>query len=155
MKVQYMRGDIFDTDISIICHLVNAQGVMAAGIAKDIRSKYPQVYKDYMDLWRETTDPTNFHQKKQLDLGEIIVTRMEEQVIISLVGQKYYGREKGRRYVSYDAIADGFEKIEKEFPNSTIAMPQIGSGLAGGDWDIIEGIIEGSCKTVTPVVYIL
>ena len=33
-------------------------------------------------------------------------------------------------------------------------MPQIGCGLAGGDWNIISKIIESECTNVFPVVYL-
>jgi O-acetyl-ADP-ribose deacetylase (regulator of RNase III) len=36
-----------------------------------------------------------------------------------------------------------------------VAMPKIGAGLAGGDWNVIEKIIEEECKGVQPVVYYL
>ncbi len=38
---------------------------------------------------------------------------------------------------------------------SIIAMPQIGSGLGGGDWQVIAAIIESRLTRVQPVVYIL
>jgi len=37
----------------------------------------------------------------------------------------------------------------------TIAMPKIGAGLAGGDWNVIESIIESELKTVQPIVFTL
>lgn len=34
----------------VICHQVNCQGVMGAGLAKQIRIRWPEVYVDYKKL---------------------------------------------------------------------------------------------------------
>jgi hypothetical protein len=34
-------------------------------------------------------------------------------------------------------------------------MPQIGAGLGGGDWQVIEAIIESEMTDIQPVVYTL
>jgi hypothetical protein len=43
--------------------------------------------------------------------------------------------------------------LEETLYGEEVAMPMIGSGLAGGDWNIIKAIIEAELKTVKPYVY--
>jgi O-acetyl-ADP-ribose deacetylase (regulator of RNase III) len=38
---------------------------------------------------------------------------------------------------------------------SEIAMPRIGAGLGGGNWNVIEAIIESELTHVKPYVYTL
>ena len=52
---------------------------------------------------------------------------------------QYYPNPKTKPF-DYDAYEWVLNCILKEFPLSTIAMPKIGFGLAGGNWNIIEEI---------------
>ncbi len=42
----------------------------------------------------------------------------------------------------YAAIRLVFKQIKHNFPNSRIAYPLIGAGLAQGDWNVISKIID-------------
>lgn len=55
----------------------------------------------------------------------------------------------------YDAFTLCMRKMNHIFKGLHIGLPQIGSHLAGGDWETIEGIILGELKDceVTVVVY--
>jgi O-acetyl-ADP-ribose deacetylase (regulator of RNase III) len=46
--------------------------------------------------------------------------------------------------------------MKAKFSGKTIGLPMIGAGLAGGDWDIIEKIIEDEMfgEYVTIVQYV-
>ena len=48
MKI--IDGDIFDSNADAIVHQVNCQGVMGAGVARQVRDKYPNVYVEYRAL---------------------------------------------------------------------------------------------------------
>ena len=45
--MRYVKGNILDSDADAILHQVNCQGVMGAGLAKQIRGRYPNVYEKY------------------------------------------------------------------------------------------------------------
>ena len=61
------------------------------------------------------------------------------RMVITGKHQIYYGYD-GRKLVSYDAIYDIFQSLSKKF--NEIAIPKIGCGLAGGNWEIVKRIIE-------------
>jgi O-acetyl-ADP-ribose deacetylase (regulator of RNase III) len=46
--------------------------------------------------------------------------------------------------------------MKEKFSGKTFGLPMIGAGLAGGDWDIIEGIIQEELngEDVTVVKYV-
>lgn len=152
MKIQYRKGDLFQTDIRTIVHGCNAQGVMGSGVAKIVKERYPEAFGIYYRT-------AQMHTSKEL-LGKNIVWFGPGRTIVNSVTQEYYGRD-GKRYADYDAIRSCMSKIESFFgadgPEtvSEIAMPQIGAGLGGGDWRVIETIIESELKTIQPVVYVL
>jgi O-acetyl-ADP-ribose deacetylase (regulator of RNase III) len=142
MKIQYEKGDIFESPHRAILHGCNAQGVMGAGFAARLKQEHPYAYKEYRDAY----------EGGKLHLGTILLVKAGKRLIIHGITQQYYGREN-RRYVSYDAIAHVMSAVEETLYGQVVAMPKIGAGLAGGDWNVIASIIESELKTVQPIVY--
>jgi len=145
MQIEYRKGDILITDIKHIVHGCNSRAVMGSGVAKAIRSKYPQAYKDYNDVYNNNG----------LELGNIVVSVQDDgKVIHNAITQKDYGRDATTVYVSYWAIAEVFRKIDSwNIPE--IAMPMLGAGLANGNWNVISAIIGNTLTKTKPIVYIL
>jgi len=145
MKIEYRKGDLLTTDVRHIMHGCNAQGVMGSGVAKAIREKYPEAYRDYNDMYNS----------RGLELGDVIFSAQEDgKIIINAITQKNYGKDKNTVYVSYWAIADVFRKIDCSSIES-VALPMIGAGLANGDWNVISAIIENTLVKTQPIVYVL
>ncbi len=153
MKIKYVEGNIFNTKIKTIVHGCNAQGAYGAGFAEAIRIDFPEAYHAYMNKYKANG---------KLVLGSIIIAPCGEagtdefKIIINAITQEYYGRDH-KRYVSYNAIADAMSRINliAKLGLKEVAMPKIGAGLAGGNWNIIEAIIESELKDVQPYVYVL
>lgn len=57
--------------------------------------------------------------------------------------------------IDYEALTMCMRKINHIFKGKRIGLPKIGSGLAGGDWNIIKEIIINELKDcdVTVVIY--
>ena len=145
MKIEYVKGDLLQTEVNHIIHGCNSRGVMGSGVAKVLREKYPQAYKDYIFKYN------NYG----LELGSIIASVQDDgKVIHNAITQKDYGRLDNHVYVSYWAIAEAFHKINS-LRIKEIAMPKIGAGLANGDWNVISAIIENTLTETKPYVYIL
>lgn len=145
MKIEYVKGDLFQTEVKYIIHGCNSKGVMGSGVAKILREKYPRAYQDYNDTYNSYG----------LELGNIIVSSQNDgKVIFNAITQQDYGRDPSRVYVSYWAIAEVFRKINQSGIKE-IAMPKIGAGLANGDWNVISAIIENTLIDTKPYVYVL
>lgn len=53
-------------------------------------------------------------------------------------------RNDGKRYLSYDALYKCMENLKdacEYYQVNEVAMPKIGCGLAGGNWEIVKEII--------------
>lgn len=144
-KIIYKKGNLFDTELEVIVHGVNCQGVMGSGVAKIIRDDFSEAYDVYVDE----------HINRGLILGNILPVLSNGKIIVNAMTQGAYGYD-GKRYASYDGIAMCMSKINAWAYSrdvEKVAMPLIGSGLGGGDWDVIEKIIESEMTYVEPVVY--
>ena len=147
MKITEIKGDLFAASQKALMHGCNAQAVMGSGVAKIVREKYPTAYRQYLQQ----------AECRNLIMGSAQFVDCGDRIIINAITQKFYGRD-GKRYVSYDAVADAMKLINQELPKIEIfqvAMPMIGAGLGGGDWSVISAVIEAELTDVEPFVYIL
>lgn len=133
--IKYIDGDLVRDaeDFDVIVHCCNCFCQMGSGIAPQIKAKFPEAYK--VDCETKSGDRNK--------LGTITFTKNSPVTVVNLYGQfGYNARRFGGRDVDYDALRSGFKEIKNKFGGKTFGMPKLGAGLAGGDWDIIEKIIE-------------
>jgi len=138
--ITYKQGNILDVEEGVIIHGCNAQGVMGSGVALALRNAYPSVYDGYIRT-------KNY---MGLRLGSVSIVNVTPKLkVVNLISQEFYGRDSLVQYVDYDAIKEGFRKAYNHLlpHNPKIHIPKIGSGLGGGDWDIISKIIEEQMPT--------
>ena len=134
--IKHIKCDIFESGADIICHQVNCQGAMNSGIAKQVREKYPEVYRQYR-CWCEDM---NF--SKAL-LGKIqFVNIPNGKIIINLFAQHKYGYD-GNCYTDYEALKKTLTIVDAMAHKATIAIPYLmGCHRGGGDWNIVYTMIE-------------
>ena len=147
----HVIGNLLDADCDYICHQVNCQGRMGSGIAKSIKERWPIVYDQYVNGYKERekeiSNMCTFEYS--LDVGETLLGHLQQvkvnnkQTVINMFAQQYCGYD-GQRYTSYDAFWDCLEGIAASVPKgSKIGFPYgIGCGLGGANWKIIETMIE-------------
>ncbi len=136
--VNYVKGDLLESNCDYICHQVNCQGAMGSGIAGQIRKRFPEVYASYAELCM------NVGSRRLLGTFDIVGTKGDVTYdVISIFGQYNYGYN-GDRYTSYDAFARALETLHDWIePGKTIGFPKgIGCGLGGGNWNVISALIE-------------
>ena len=91
----FVKGDVLKLKADIICHQVNCQGVMGAGLAKQIADQYPIVKKKYKELCSQKS-PRELLGTFQL------VQVAENRAIANIFGQMFYGND-GKLYTNYEA----------------------------------------------------
>lgn len=138
----YEAGDILDyvDKVDIIGHQVNCLGVMGGGLALQIAQKYPKVeeaYRKYIDDWCQ-------HGTQKHLLGHCqIVPTVNKSHIANLFGQYHVG---GGLRTDYEALHKSLKELKTQMLNrnlTKIALPvNLGCGLAGGDWNIVQDLIE-------------
>lgn len=145
MKINYIYGDLFETEDKMIIHGCNCQGVMGSGVAKIIKTVYPKAYTDYKNA--------------KMVLGRVIWSDTGESMIIgNCLTQEFYGRDKNTVYLDYFALRDCLNKVHnfaKGIGIESVSMPKIGAGFANGDWNVIEKMIEEEFKYVQPNVWVI
>ena len=143
--IKYIQGDILDPslDLGVLVHGCNCFHTMKSGVAKVIAERYPEA--------AAVDKLTSYGDRSKL--GSISVASAGDDEHSPLIVNGYiefnYGREPGHRYVSYDALVQVMEAVKdivKDDTETRIGLPKIGAGLGGGDWLIIEAIINSVFK---------
>lgn len=157
-QINYVEGNALEPmgeGNKIIIHCCNDLGIMGAGIALQIKKKWPDVFNGYRQWYINESqgDP-----KKYLPLGEVqFVPAGPGLEIGNMIGQRGVGTEGGRVPVKYPAIKKCLKTVfnRARALNATVHAPRFGAGLAGGDWAKIEQIIQDelTSKGITVVIY--
>lgn len=117
---------------------------MGSGVAKQVRRLYPLAYESYRFICdQEKDNPSGLLGRIQPVRCKAAGSGMGMKTIVNMFAQDRYGYDRNR-YTDYKAFEHCLEELLYiAEPGSTIAMPyKIGCGLAGGDWDIVYGLIE-------------
>jgi hypothetical protein len=147
MIIEKIGSNILDATENIICQQVNCKGVMSAGLAKEISLKYHRVYPDYKRHLLNEDSP----------LGTVSFTEVDiDKIVACLYAQDDYGRSKKKVYTKYWALESSLEKV-KTYANInvyTVAIPYgMGCGLANGDWNTVQNIINRIFKNSVATIY--
>lgn len=124
------HGDLFTTEATKIGHGVNTKGVMGAGIAKAFKEKYPNNYKAY----------ANECKLGNLKPGGLMVWLEDGKSIYNLASQDNPGAD-----ASYAWLFESTNRAARRLLNmkeKTLAIPQIGCGIGGLDWDEAEKVLR-------------
>jgi len=128
----------------VIAHGCNCMCVMSAGIAKLIKEEFPEACE--ADCKTVKGDRSK--------LGTCTYVKIDENLVI-VNAYTQYERRGITPLVDYDALRSTMKWIKSNFKGKRIGLPKIGAGLAGGDWNIIEKIIDEELQgeDYTVIVY--
>ncbi|MCL9805939.1 macro domain-containing protein [Flavobacterium amniphilum] len=138
-NIKYIKGDATqpnDNGNKIIVHVCNDIGGWGKGFVMAISNRWPEPERQYREWYKS---------KINFELGETQFVKVEEDLwVANMIGQHKINKdENGNAPIRYEAIRDGLNKVS-EFAllhNTSVHMPRIGCGLAGGKWDIVEPIL--------------
>lgn len=136
-KIINIEGNLLEQKLDIIGHQVNGLGIMGGGIALQIKKRYPNVYREYKTIC------SPIKPKKNLGVCQVVEKESgSNSYVANLFGQSNIG--PGLQ-TDYKALEESLTKL-KDYAQErdlSVGLPyMIGCGLAGGDWNIVRGIIE-------------
>lgn len=126
--IRYVNSNITTVERGVIAHGCNTLGKFGAGVAKDIRERWPRVYDVYM---------RNAKLGEQL-LGSANAVRVDDNLwVVNCYTQPTIGKRGTGRHAQPDAIR---RSLEAAFLHATayglpLHAPRIGCDLGGLDWE--------------------
>jgi len=133
--IYYVRGNLFSSRAKVLINTVNTVGVMGKGIAAEFKKIYPQMFKEYKKLC----------ENKELDIGKLHLYKTSNKWILNFPTKKHW-----RSPSTIEYIEKGLQTLVKEanyLQLSDIAMPKLGCGNGGLDWETeVKPIVEKYLK---------
>jgi O-acetyl-ADP-ribose deacetylase (regulator of RNase III) len=154
MDIVYVTGDATlpqGAGRQIIVHVCNDVGKWGRGFVLAISQRWPEPELRYR-RWAEGEEEPPF------ELGAVQFVPVGRDLwVANLIGQHDVRRAGGTPPIRYEAVRLGLARVAvfATDQGASVHMPRIGAGLAGGEWEIIEGIIreELSAKGISATVY--
>ena len=146
MSVRYTSDDIFTSKAEVIANPVNCVGVSGAGLARQFARRYPENDR----LYREACDERRIRPGR----GLITETGRERPRYIVNFPTKRHWREKSR----IEDIRLGLRNLRQQLLRrgiASVALPALGAGLGGLDWNDVKALIEnefGTEKEITAII---
>ncbi len=132
--IKYMKGDLLQSEADALVNTVNCVGVMGRGIALQFKKQFPDNFKVY---------------KKACDKGEVQPGRMFIVKCHELLGPRYIINFPTKRHWKgksrVEDIDKGLRSLKEEISQlgiRSIAIPPLGSGLGGLNWQDVRTRID-------------
>lgn len=146
--IRFLQGNMLEAPAEAIVNAVNTVGVMGKGLALMFKQAFPQNFLRYAQACKH----------KEVRVGQMFVTEH-----LGLGGPRWIinfpTKEHWRHPSRLQWVIDGLEDLRHVIEAKgivSIAVPPLGCGLGGLDWDAVRPEIEralGSLPNVDVLVF--
>lgn len=152
--INYRVGDATKPQISggkIIAHVCNDIGGWGKGFVLAISKLSTAPERAYREWYKE-------RENNDFALGAVQFVRLSpELVVANMIGQHGIRKTGGLPPIRYEAVETALETVGQKalIIGASVHLPRIGCGLAGGEWNKIEPLIQEKicAKDVAVFVY--
>jgi O-acetyl-ADP-ribose deacetylase (regulator of RNase III) len=141
--MEFTKGNLFQADTEAIVNTVNCEGIMGRGIAAQFKRMYPENFKAY---------------QKACKNREVVPGKMFTFEIVQLNGPRFIVNFPTKRHWKgksrIEDIESGLAALVSEVRLrriASIAIPPLGCGLGGLNWNIVRPLIERAFESLTDV----
>lgn len=135
--MHYVKGNLLESSAVALVNAVNTVGVMGKGIALQFKKQYPYNYKVYVQACKD----------KSLTIGKILVVEDSSAVSGEKIIVNFPTKEDWRKPSKYEYIEEGLQELVKVIQDrkiKNIAIPALGVGNGGLDWQKVKSLMEQS-----------
>lgn len=150
MTIEYKNGDMFEEPTEAIVNTVNCVGVMGKGVALEFKRRWPENFKAYKRLCDD----------KKLSPGHVFVfdnssflEPSKHRFLINFPTKDHWRSRSKIEYVR-DGLVDLIEKV-REMDIKSIAIPPLGCGNGGLDWNEVRPLIEDAAAKLPSVHFVI
>ena len=140
--VKFKTGNILEDPSEVLVNTVNCAGIMGKGLALEFKLRYLPMFTKYQEAC----------SKKELLPGMVWVwsTGEEQPKYIFNFSTKDHWRSPSK--LSW--IKQGLDELLKQtkaFKVKSVAIPPLGCGLGGLDWNVVKPMIVYTCNRLPAV----
>ncbi len=145
--IKYKKGNILESPAQALVNTVNTVGVMGKGIALQFKKAFPNNYKAYVEACK----------KGEVKIGSMFVYKDNnviygEKIIINFPTKTTW--RKPSEYVYIEKGLDDLIEVIYKYDIKSIAIPPLGAGNGGLEWEKVKKIISNKLKDLEIDVFV-
>ncbi len=137
--IRFSVGDLLQAKTEALVNTVNTVGVMGKGIALQFKEAFPHNYKMYADTCK----------RHELAPGKLLAVWDNNLLLGKRLIINFPTKTHWRKPSEYSFVEDGLVALREliaEEKISSIALPPLGCGNGGLDWNVVRPMIEEHLK---------
>ena len=139
--LEFKTGDIFESGCEALVNTTNCVGVMGKGIAAQFKSRYPDMFVDYLSAC----------QRGELRIGKIHTYAAPDVWIINFPTKLDWRNPSKYAWIDV-GLARLFALVVPQLKIKSIASPGLGCSNGGLSWDKVKPLIQKWYYTFDDVV---
>ncbi|MCA8831915.1 type II toxin-antitoxin system antitoxin DNA ADP-ribosyl glycohydrolase DarG [Hymenobacter pini] len=128
------QGNLLQAPTDALINTVNTEGVMGKGIALQFKEAFDENYRLYRQACKE----------QRVRVGEMFVTETHQLVgprfIINFPTKRHWKERSRLEYIT-EGLKD-LKRVITQYGITSVAMPPLGCGNGGLDWEVVRPLIE-------------
>ena len=132
-NVTVRSGDLFASRAQTLTNAVNTAGVMGAGIALAFKHRFPEMFADYVRRC----------EAGEFKMGQPYVFTGESSSDKWVLNFPTIGDDWGGTQIA--SIRDGLDYLRRHYREwgiTSLAVPALGAGIGGLDWNEVRPILQ-------------
>lgn len=145
--IHFLKGNLLNSKAHALVNTVNTVGVMGKGIALQFKKNYPHNFKIYKEKCKNG----------EVEIGKILLVKDTDL----LNGERYIlnfpTKTNWRKPSEYEYIEKGLDNLIKILEKNnieSIAIPPLGSGNGGLNWNLVKKLMVNKLKDLKTTIYI-
>jgi O-acetyl-ADP-ribose deacetylase (regulator of RNase III) len=141
--LQYLHGDLLMAEVEALVNPVNTVGVMGKGLALLFKEAFPDNYQQYAAACK----------RREISVGRMHVVECHALVgpkwIINFPTKHHWREPSKLQWISH-GLAD-LRKVVVEKGVRSMAVPALGCGNGGLEWDQVRPVIDQALQDLNDV----
>ncbi|HEY9006412.1 MAG TPA: macro domain-containing protein [Ohtaekwangia sp.] len=145
--IQYQTGNVLESPAEALVNTVNTVGIMGKGIALQFKKEFPLNTRKYEEACKNGA----------IDIGKLLVVRDASLATGNKVIINFPTKKDWRKPSEYSFIESGLKdlvRIIHQEKIKSIAIPPLGAGNGGLDWQKVKEILEKYLSSLPIEIYI-
>lgn len=141
--IKLVKGNLFEANVDALVNTVNCVGAMGKGLALQFRKAYPENYHAYSKMCRD----------HKMQIGRMFVFHYNQianpKYIINFPTKRHWKTHS--RLVDIEKGLLDLITVINQYGIKSIAIPSLGSGLGGLNWDEVKSLITKKLSSLTDI----
>jgi O-acetyl-ADP-ribose deacetylase (regulator of RNase III) len=145
--IHYETGNVLESPAEALVNTVNTVGIMGKGIALQFKKEFPFNARKYEEACKNGA----------IDIGKLLVVRDSSLATGDKVIINFPTKKDWRKPSEYSYIESGLKDLVRVILDEkikSIAIPPLGSGNGGLDWQKVKQILEKHLSTLLIEVFV-